>query len=129
MSDSPLILCIHGSPRVDGNTDLLLGAVRNGVGILDISGFSRYEVTGPNAEAWLDKLLAGRLPKPGKIRLEPMLGHNGKLKGDLTLINWGDGSWWIMGSYYLRAWHMRWFNDHLEDGVSVQDISDAVVGF
>ncbi len=103
--------------------------VRDGVGILDIAGFSRYEVTGPNAEAWLDHLLAGRLPKPGRIRLTPMLGHDGRLKGDLTLANWGDGTWWIMGSYYLRAWHMRWFADHLVDGVTVRDISDAVVGF
>ncbi len=103
--------------------------VRGGVGILDIAGFSRYEVTGPNAAAWLDTLLAGRLPKPGKIRLTPMLGHNGKLKGDLTTLNWGDGTWWIMGSYYLRAWHMRWFNDHLDEGVEVRDISDAIVGF
>jgi dimethylglycine dehydrogenase len=103
--------------------------VRSGVGILDISGFSRYEVTGPRAEAWLDHLLSSRLPGPGKIKLAPMLGHDGRLKGDLTLLNWGDGTWWIMGSYYLRAWHMRWFNQHLSDGVSVRDISDAVVGF
>ena len=104
-------------------------AVRSGVGILDISGFSRYEVTGPNAAAWLDRMIAGRLPGAGRIRLAPMLGHNGKLKGDLTLLNWGDGVWWIMGSYYLRAWHMRWFLDHLIDDVDVRDISDAVVGF
>ncbi len=103
--------------------------VRSGVGILDIAGFSRYEVTGPGAEAWLDRVMAGRLPGPGRIRLSPMLGHDGRLKGDLTVLNWGDGTWWIMGSYYLRAWHMRWFTDHLDEGVTVQDISDAVVGF
>ena len=49
-------------------------------------------------------------------RLAPMLGHDGRLKGDLTVFNWGDGSWWIMGSYYLRQWHMRWFEDHLIEG-------------
>ncbi|MCP3975137.1 MAG: FAD-dependent oxidoreductase [bacterium] len=103
--------------------------VRSGVGILDIAGFSRYEVTGPNAQQWLDRVMAGKLPGTGRIRLAPMLGHDGRLKGDLTLLNWGDGVYWIMGSYYLRAWHMRWFNDHLEDGVDVRDISDAVVGF
>ncbi len=103
--------------------------VRNGVGILDITGFSRYEVTGPNAEAWLDHLLAAKLPAPGRIRLAPMLGPDGRLKGDLTLLNWGDGTYWLMGSYYLRAWHMRWFGDYVADGVSVRDISDAVVGF
>ncbi len=103
--------------------------VRDGVGIIDITGFSRYEVTGPNAEAWLDHLMSAKLPGAGRIRLSPMLGHDGRLKGDLTVLNWGDGAWWIMGSYYLRAWHMRWFTDHLDEGVSIRDISDAVVGF
>ena len=62
-------------------------------------------------------------------RLGPMLGHDGRLKGDLTVLNWGDGTWWIMGSYYLRAWHMRWFNDHLDEGVSVRDVGEEVAGF
>ena len=104
-------------------------AVREAVGLLDITGFSRYEVTGPNAEAWLDRLMASRLPGPGRARLAPMLAPSGRLKGDLTVFNWGDGTWWIMGSYYLRQWHMRWFHDHREEGVAVRDISDVVVGF
>ena len=103
--------------------------VRSDVGILDITGFSRYEISGPNAEEWLDRLIASALPRTGRIKLAPMLGHDGRLKGDLTLLNWGDGTWWVMGSYYLRGWHMRWFNDHLNEGVEVRDISDIVVGF
>ena len=102
---------------------------RENVGMVDITGFARYEVTGPNAEAWLDRLMASKLPGPGRARLAPMLAENGRLKGDLTVFNWGDGSWWIMGSYYLRQWHMRWFNDHLEDGVNVRDLGEEVCGF
>jgi len=108
-------------------------AVRERVGLLDISGFSRYEVTGKDAHVWLDRIMAGRLPGPGRARLAPMLSPEGRLKGDLTVFNWGDGTWWIMGSYYLRNWHMRWFehhNDPAVDGdVSVRDISDTIVGF
>lgn len=106
-------------------------AVRDGVGMLDISGFARYEVTGTDAGAWLDRLLAGRLPKPGRARLAPMLAPDGRLKGDLTVFHWADGSWWLMGSYYLRQWHMRWFQDHLDPGVdvAVRDVSDDWVGF
>ena len=103
--------------------------VRTGVGLVDIAGFSRFKVSGPGAEAWLDRIMATRLPKPGRARLAVMLSPEGKLKGDLTLFNWGDGTFWIMGSYYLRAWHMRWFQQHLEDGVEVHDIGDNVVGF
>ena len=103
--------------------------VRTNVGMVDITGFSRYEVSGPNAESWLDNLMASRLPGPGQARLAPMLAGTGRLKGDLTLLNWGDGTWWIMGSYYLRAWHMRWFRDHLTDGVNVRDLGEEVAGF
>ena len=104
-------------------------AAREAAGLLDITAFSRYEVTGPGAEAWLDGLMATRLPKPGRARLAVMLAPEGKLKGDLTLFNWGDGTWWIMGSYYLRAWHMRWFRGHMGEGVSLRDISDDICGF
>ncbi|WP_420860241.1 aminomethyltransferase family protein [Marivivens marinus] len=99
------------------------------MGLLDISGFSRFEVTGAGAAAWLDHLMASKLPAPGRARLAPMLSETGKLKGDLTVFNWGDGTWWIMGSYYLREWHMRWFEDHMGADVRIRDVSDAIVGF
>jgi dimethylglycine dehydrogenase len=104
-------------------------AVREAVGLIDISGFSRFEVSGPNAENWLDRMMASKLPKPGRAKLAPMLAPEGRLKGDLTIFNWGDGTWWIMGSYYLRRWHMRWFDDHMEDGVSVRDLGEETFGF
>ena len=104
-------------------------AVRRDVGLLDITGFSRFEVTGPNAQAWLARVLAGRMPKPGKAALAPMLSPEGRMKGDLTVFNWGDGRWWIMGSYYLRAWHMRWFSHYAETGVEVRDLGEEWAGF
>ncbi|NND82209.1 MAG: FAD-dependent oxidoreductase [Gammaproteobacteria bacterium] len=113
-------------------------ATRNQVGMLDITGFSRYRVTGAGATAWLDQLFATKLPTEHRARLAVMLGHDGRLKGDLTCFNWGDGSYWIMGSYYLREWHLRWFHDHLPGGtralsvegeVQIEDISDNIGGY
>ena len=104
-------------------------AVRENVGLLDITGFSRFEVSGDGAEAWLNKMFSTKLPAPGRARLAVMLGHDARLKGDLTLFNWGDGTYWIMGSYYLRQWHLRWFDDHMDDGVSVKDLGEEVAGF
>ena len=108
-------------------------AVRERVGLVDISGFSRFEVSGSDAREWLDRIMASRLPAPGRAKLAPVLAPNGRLKGDLTVFNWGDGTWWIMGSYYLRQWHMRWFSDRIAErgtvDVTVRDISDATVGF
>lgn len=115
------------------NADPIIAAeaqsVRNAAGLLDTSAFSRYCVSGPNAEKWLDRLLSCRLPTPGQARLAPMLSENGKLKGDLTVLNWGDGIWWLMGSYHLRQWHMRWFESQLIGDVAIDDISDNVTGF
>ena len=104
-------------------------AVRENVGLLDISGFSRFEVSGEGAEAWLNTIFATKLPKLGRSRLAVALGEDGRLKGDLTLFNWGDGTWWIMGSYYLRRWHMRWFDDHMGADVQVKDLGDEMCGF
>ena len=104
-------------------------AVRENVGLLDISGFSRFEVSGAGAEAWLNTIFATKLPKAGRSRLAVALGEDGRLKGDLTLFNWGDGTYWIMGSYYLRRWHMRWFDDHMGADVQVRDLGDEMCGF
>src|SRR5271170_5873255 len=104
-------------------------AVRERVGLLDISAFARYEISGARASEWLDWIVASKLPSPGRARLAPMLGETGGLKGDLTVFNWGDEIYWITGSYYLRQWHMRWFEAHAREGVSVRDISDVTLGF
>lgn len=104
-------------------------AVRENVGLLDISGFSRFEVSGEGAKAWLNTIFATKLPKAGRSRLAVALGEDGRLKGDLTLFNWGDGTYWIMGSYYLRRWHMRWFDDHMGADVQVRDLGDEMCGF
>ncbi len=112
--------------------------VRENAGILDSSGFSRFEIKGPGAEMWLNQLLATDIPSNNKVKLAVMLGHDGRLKGDLTCFNWGNNVFWIMGSYYLREWHLRWFHDHLPGGiksihsdgeVSLIDISDNIGGY
>ena len=104
-------------------------AVENGVGLLDISGFSRFRISGKQARKWLDKLLACKLPGDNRVKLAPMLGNDGRLKGDLTCFNWGEDEFWLMGSYYLRKFHKRWFDLQAPDGVIIEDISDSYAGF
>lgn len=104
-------------------------AAREAVGLLDTTGFSRFEITGAGARAWLDRVLAARLPSVGSVRLAPMLSSTGRLVGDLTVLHWDEDTWWVMGSYYLRQWHLRWFQwqDPPSD-VRIADISDATAG-
>jgi len=60
-------------------------AVRNGVGLMETTGFAKFSFTGPGAREWLDHTLAGRIPRPGRMSLTPMTNENGKLIGDLTV--------------------------------------------
>jgi dimethylglycine dehydrogenase len=105
-------------------------AVRTAAGAYEIAQYARYEVTGSGAGAWLDRLLAGRLPDVGRIRLSPMLNEAGRLMGDLSVTRLGPDRFWLTGSYYLQAWHMRWFDQHRPGGdVSIENITPTRMGF
>jgi dimethylglycine dehydrogenase len=105
-------------------------ATREAVALTETAAFSRYEVNGPGAEKWLDRMLACRLPGAGRMRLAPMLSPSGRLMGDLTVLRLAEDRFWLMGSYYLQTWHMRWLRDHLPDnGVTLRNICDEVTGF
>jgi dimethylglycine dehydrogenase len=102
---------------------------RAAVGLLDTTGFSRFQIRGEGAKTWLDRLVAAELPAAGKVRLAPLLSPSGRLLGDMTVFNWGDNTWWLMGSYSLRQWHMRWFESQPNsENVRVTDISDLTGG-
>ena len=95
-------------------------AVRESVGLMEISGFAKYTVTGEGAHKWLDNILACNLPKQGRMTLAPMLKNDGKVIGDFTLANLGDGEFFIAGSGVAEDYHMRWFEQHLPDDGSVE---------
>jgi dimethylglycine dehydrogenase len=105
-------------------------AVRTAAGAYEIAQYARYEVAGPGAEAWLDRLVASTLPEPGRIRLAPMLGEAGQLLGDLSVTRLAEDRFWLTGSYYLQDWHLRWFHRQLPaDGVTIVNITPERMGF
>ncbi|NDR58170.1 GcvT family protein [Aliiruegeria sabulilitoris] len=106
-------------------------AVREAVGINEIQNFGKFRVTGPNARAWLDKIMAGRIPKPGRVALSPMLEPSGRLIGDFTISCLAEGDFQITASYGAQDYHLRWFEQHLESGsgVRVRNVSDRRTGF
>lgn len=107
-----------------------VNAVRTAAGIYEIAQYARYEVTGPGAEAWLDHLVASRIPGVGQIRLAPMLNEAGHLMGDLSVTRLAEERFWLTASYYLQDWHQRWFHQHMPDsGVQVRNITEEVMGF
>jgi dimethylglycine dehydrogenase len=105
-------------------------AVRTAVGINEIHDFGKYEATGPGSEAWLDHVMAGRLPREGRISLTPMLSESGRLIGDFTVMRLGPERFQLTASYAAQAYHMRWFERGLpEPGVDLRNVSRARIGF
>ncbi|RWK61445.1 FAD-dependent oxidoreductase [Mesorhizobium sp.] len=99
--------------------------VRTSVGLSEISSFAKYRVTGADAAAWLDRLLACKLPNPGRMTLAPMLKQDGRLIGDFSLANLGSPNsngegWFLAGSGIAEQYHMRWFEAHLPQDGSVK---------
>jgi dimethylglycine dehydrogenase len=104
-------------------------AVRNAVGLLETATFSRYEVRGPGARAWLARMLAGRLPRVGRIALAPMLNDAGRLIGDFTLTQVGEDRYWLFGSGLAEQYHLRWFESHLPaSGVTLRSLRHEMLG-
>jgi len=108
-------------------------STREAAGMFESAVYARYEVLGAGVEKWLDHLVASNLPKVGRIKLAPMLNQNGKLMGDLTISRLAADRFWIVASYYLQEWHMRWFNEHLPaseaSGLTIKNLSDDWMGF
>lgn len=123
--ETPSLKRSNAFPRVKEECE----AARSTAGLLDISSFGKYLVSGPNCVHALSRLLAGRLPAESRIRLTPMLAHSGRLMGDLTTMQIAPNQFLITGSGYLQSWHMRWFAEHLsQSGVEVRNVSDRYGG-
>ena len=104
-------------------------AVREGVGINEVQNFGKYTVKGPKAREWLDRVMAGRVPQPGRLSLTPMLARSGRIIGDFTISCLAEGDFRLTASYGAQAYHMRWFMQNMSDGVEVTNISDLSTGF
>ncbi|MEM7438562.1 MAG: FAD-dependent oxidoreductase [Pseudomonadota bacterium] len=104
-------------------------AVREAVGINEITNFGKYLVKGQGAREWLDRIMAGRIPKVGRMSLTPMLSEKGKILGDFTVTCLAEDSFQLTASYGMQSIHMRWFEQHGVEAVRVENVSTKRTGF
>jgi dimethylglycine dehydrogenase len=88
-------------------------AVREAVGLTEVSNFAKYEVTGSGASEWLSRILTQRMPKVGKVALTAMLNHRGRIEGEFTVARLGEDHFFLFGSLPAEVHHSRWFIHHL----------------
>jgi dimethylglycine dehydrogenase len=104
-------------------------AVRDAVGLLEISNYGKFEVRGPGAAEWLSRMMANRVPSVGRIALTPMLNERGKLIGDFTICRISQEEIFLVGTYAAETYYMRWFERHMPaSGVTVRPCAMEYVG-
>jgi dimethylglycine dehydrogenase len=84
-------------------------AVRTTVGLYETTNYGKYEVAGRGARAWLDRVFASRIPRPGRLALSPMLNAAARIVGDLTIACLAEDRFLIFGSGFAEEFHLRWF--------------------
>ena len=101
-----------------------IAAVQEAVGGIEIANFAKHEFKGDGARAYLDHILAGYVPKPGRLTLTPMLTPKGKLYGDLTVACLAEDHFMLFGSGAMQEAHRRWFEANLPADVRYENVSD-----
>jgi len=105
-------------------------AVREAVGLNEVHNFGKFEVSGAGAFAWLDTIMAGKIPAIGRLSLNPMLSPKGRIIGDFTIACLSAERFQVTASFAAQAYHMRWFEQHLPTaGVSLKNVSRERIGF
>jgi dimethylglycine dehydrogenase len=105
-------------------------AVRSAVGLYETTNYGKYEVTGRGARAWLDRVLASRIPSPGRFALAPMLNPAGRIVGDLSIASLADDRFLIVGSGFAEEFHLRWFfASEPPPDVSLRSAASTLCGF
>ena len=73
--------------------------IRERVGMIDLTPFTKHEVTGPGAEAWLDYLVANKVPtKTGRIALCHALTKNGGVRSEFTITKLGENRFYAVSA-------------------------------
>src|SRR5258706_15145524 len=73
-------------------------AVRAGVGLVEMTMMAKFEVAGPGAAAWLDRILANRLPREGGIALRHLLTRRGTVRSELVGIRLDEQLFYLIAS-------------------------------
>ena len=102
--------------------------VHNGVGLGDFTAFSKFEITGPEAEAYLNRLCANRMPKKvGGTCLTLLLNEQGTIEGEATIARLGEDRFWFVtgGPSERRVWDWITLHQRGCEDVIVRNLSDA----
>ena len=100
-------------------------AVRERAGVLELSSFSKYEVHGPGAEVFLDRLSANRLPRLGRIALTPLLTPRGAIECDVTVTRLAPERFLVLSAAVAERHDLDWLRRHApaDGSVTIDEVT------
>jgi dimethylglycine dehydrogenase len=94
--------------------------VRERVGVIDLTPFTKHVVQGPGAEAWLDGLVANKLPsKPGRMALSHALTKRGGIRSEFTITKLGEEFFYLVSAGAAERYDADFLRKRLPDDGSV----------
>ncbi|RBI73560.1 diguanylate cyclase [Roseovarius sp. TE539] len=105
-------------------------AVREGVGLLDASAFTKHTVKGPGATAFLDWFTCNKLPKVGRINLTYALTPQGTTRTEYTIVRLAEDSYYLVSSGALTDYDGDYLRKCAEDKagefgyIAVEDVTN-----
>jgi glycine cleavage system aminomethyltransferase T len=103
-------------------------AMRDRVGMIDLSAFAVFDVTGPGALAYVQRMAVNQLDVPvGRVVYTPLLADHGGVRADLTIMRLGQDDFRVVTGGASGRSDRKWFRDHLpEDGsASLHDATSS----
>ncbi|MGF7160978.1 dimethylglycine dehydrogenase [Rhodoligotrophos appendicifer] len=103
-----------------------VAAVRNGVGFVELTPMTKFEVSGPGASAWLDRILANRLPSVGRICLAHQLSPKGTVLAEYTVTRLGEEFFYLVSTPRAQRHNFDLLRRSLPSDVhfSLRDVTD-----
>jgi dimethylglycine dehydrogenase len=101
--------------------------LRQHVGVIDLTPFTKHEVTGPGAEAWLDSLVANKVPtKFGRIALCHALTRRGGIRSEFTITKIADDHYYAVSAGAAERYDADYLQQMLPaEGVTLRNITNS----
>jgi dimethylglycine dehydrogenase len=95
--------------------------LRSAAGVIDLTPFTKHRVTGPGAEAWLDRLVANKVPvKVGRMALCHALTQRGGIRSEFTITKLADNDYYVVSAGAAERYDSDYLQKHLPTDGSVQ---------
>lgn len=95
-------------------------------GLADLTSFAKFEVTGADSEAFLNRMLANKVPKNvGRIGLAHLLNHNGVIEGEVTITKLDENFYYLLSGAGSEIRDDDWLNQNIDGAdVSIVNVTD-----